>query len=123
MLKLEHGSSAVGVSLVSTKEELIKRYRETTTLLKDEDDFGGIGLGFGNEMFVTEFHKGSEHDIDLVLFDRKLVAAYISDNGPTNIPSFTGTFWLEACSWLLLSCGLRDVEVPNFLLHLALKNI
>ncbi|WAR19234.1 LOW QUALITY PROTEIN: CRNS1-like protein [Mya arenaria] len=91
MLKLEHGSSAVGVNLVKNKDELVKKYAETTSLLQNEDDFGGIGLGFGNDMFVMEYYEGSEHDIDLIMYDRKLVAAFISDNGPTNVPSFTET--------------------------------
>ncbi|XP_052814341.1 carnosine synthase 1-like isoform X2 [Mya arenaria] len=91
MLKLEHGSSAVGVSLVKNKDELQKKYAETTSLLQSEEDFHGIGLGFGNEMFAMESHEGSEHDIDIVIFDRKLVAAFISDKGPTNIPSFIET--------------------------------
>lgn len=91
ILKLEHGSSAVGVTIVNNKEEMMDKYEKISHALCKDEDYGGIGLGFGNSMLAMEFFGGSEHDIDVVIYDRKLVAAFISDNGPTNIPSFTET--------------------------------
>ncbi|XP_075698268.1 carnosine synthase 1 [Rhinoderma darwinii] len=41
---------------------------------------------------LAEYITGSEHDVDLVLgFNGRLLAAYISDNGPTLLPGFTET--------------------------------
>ncbi|XP_052236918.1 carnosine synthase 1-like isoform X2 [Dreissena polymorpha] len=91
MLKLEHGNSAIGVSLVSSAEELRKQHRAITDCLRKEADHPGVGLGHGAEMLVMEYHGGSEHDVDIVIYGNKLVGAFISDNGPTNFPSFTET--------------------------------
>ncbi|KAM4033407.1 carnosine synthase 1 [Anomaloglossus baeobatrachus] len=41
---------------------------------------------------LAEYITGSEHDVDLVLgFNGRLLAAYVSDNGPTLLPGFTET--------------------------------
>ncbi|XP_060602022.1 carnosine synthase 1-like isoform X2 [Ruditapes philippinarum] len=91
ILKLEHGSSAVGVSVVKNEDEIRKKYQDISELFRDESDFPGIGLGHDNTMVAMEYHKGSEHDVDVILYDRKLVGAFISDNGPTRYPYFTET--------------------------------
>lgn len=94
ILKLEHGSSAVGVCLVNNVTELQNKTTYILETLHSEEDYPGIGLGFDNSLVLTEFHDGSEHDVDIVLFERKLVAAFISDNGPTNEPLFLG-LWIS----------------------------
>lgn len=38
-----------------------------------------------------KYLEGTEHDIDVVLFNRKLVAAFVSDNAPTKKGFFTET--------------------------------
>jgi len=38
-----------------------------------------------------KYLEGTEHDVDLVIFQRRLVAAYISDNGPTRKGRLTET--------------------------------
>ncbi|XP_053385384.1 carnosine synthase 1-like isoform X2 [Mercenaria mercenaria] len=91
ILKLEHGSSAVGVSVVKDEEEIRKKYHQISECLQTESDYPGIGLGHDNTMVAMEYHKGSEHDVDVILYDRKLVGAFISDNGPTRRPYFTET--------------------------------
>ncbi|XP_040290571.1 carnosine synthase 1 [Bufo bufo] len=41
---------------------------------------------------LAEYITGSEHDVDLVMgFNGRLLAAYVSDNGPTLLPGFTET--------------------------------
>ncbi|XP_075439900.1 carnosine synthase 1 isoform X2 [Ascaphus truei] len=43
-------------------------------------------------LLLSEYVTGSEHDVDLVLGPRgQLLAAYVSDNGPTLLPGFTET--------------------------------
>ena len=53
-------------------------------------------------MVIMKVIKGTEHDVDLVIFERKLLAAYVSDNGPTRPGSFTET---AAC---MPSCLRQD---------------
>jgi carnosine synthase len=91
VLKLEYGSSAVGVKMVRDKADAVATYKMITTELTSEEDHPGIGLGHGNDMMVMDYISGTEHDIDIVIFKRKLVAAYVSDNGPTRPGSFTET--------------------------------
>jgi len=91
ILKLAHGSSGVGVTLLTSLTDLQNKTEYIFENLDKEDDFPGIGLGFDNSMVLTKFHEGSEHDVDVVIFKRKLVGAFISDNGPTNKPYFTET--------------------------------
>lgn len=91
VLKLEYGSSAVGVKPVKTRLECINEYTNLKANLKYEDDHPGVGLGYGNDMLLMELLVGTEHDVDIVIFDRQLVAAFISDNGPTSKGSCTET--------------------------------
>lgn len=92
-MKLEHGSSAVGVSVVKDEVELKNKHHEISESLQTNSDFPGIGLGHDNSMIAMEFHTGSEHDVDVIMYDRKLVGAFISDNGPTRRPYFTGNLY------------------------------
>lgn len=91
VLKLEHGSSAVGVKLVNDIEECHKEYENIQDKLRVEADHPGIGLGYGNSMQLMEFIEGTEHDIDIIIYKRKLIGAFVSDNGPTRMNSFTET--------------------------------
>ncbi|KAK3586593.1 hypothetical protein CHS0354_027730 [Potamilus streckersoni] len=91
IMKLEYGSSAVGVTLVRNPEEMEKKYKEIRAVLQKPDDYFGIGLGHGNSLMVMEYLVGTEHDVDIVLHERKLVGAFVSDNGPTRGKTFTET--------------------------------
>ncbi|XP_072042191.1 carnosine synthase 1-like [Amphiura filiformis] len=80
-------------------------------------------------MLLMEYLDGSEHAIDVVIFERKLVAAFLSDIGPTNYPSYTGTVTLmpsnlpsdkqaqlvtaayQCCNEIGLSNGVFNVEM------------
>ncbi|KAM4636149.1 carnosine synthase 1 [Discoglossus pictus] len=45
-----------------------------------------------SSLLLSEYITGSEHDVDLVLGPSgRLLAAYVSDNGPTMLPGFTET--------------------------------
>ncbi|NWV16574.1 CRNS1 synthase, partial [Origma solitaria] len=90
--------------------------------LRDDADHPGIGLGWGNAMLLMEYVPGTEHDVDLVVFEGRLLGAWVSDNGPTRVPAFLETAAclpsclpadrqaqlvraaLECCR----ACGLRD---------------
>ncbi|XP_062594790.1 carnosine synthase 1-like [Saccostrea cucullata] len=91
VLKLEFGSSAVGVKLCHDLDECTMYFNSLQNQLTCEADFPGIGLGHGNSMMVMKWLRGTEHDVDLVIYKRKLIAAFVSDNGPTRPGSFTET--------------------------------
>ncbi|KAL3855360.1 hypothetical protein ACJMK2_014575 [Sinanodonta woodiana] len=91
VMKLEYGSSAVGVVLVKNAEELEEKYLELSTTFQKDEDYFGIGLGHGNTVMVMEYIGGTEHDVDLIIFEGRLVAAFVSDNGPTRDKTFTET--------------------------------
>jgi len=38
-----------------------------------------------------DYIGGTEHDVDVIIYKRKLVGAFVSDNGPTRLPKFTET--------------------------------
>lgn len=90
VLKLDHGSSAVGVKLVRTKEEAISEYNNIINTV-NEDVHPGSGLTFDTSVTLMEYIDGSEHDIDLVMWDGVVLASFVTDNGPTRLPYFTET--------------------------------
>ncbi|XP_058876129.1 carnosine synthase 1-like [Acipenser ruthenus] len=122
VMKLEYGSGAVGAKRVDSAEECQAHFEKISSDLREETDYPGIGLGWGNAMTLMEYLSGTEHDVDLVLFDGQKVAAFISDNGPTRVPGFTETAaampsylrpdkraqLVEAALRCCLGCGLTD---------------
>ncbi|GAB1609406.1 carnosine synthase 1-like [Argonauta hians] len=86
VLKLEYGSSAVGVKLIQNEEECHCYYQELSDL-----SVHGVGLGLGNSFLLMDYLHGTEHDVDIIIYKRKLIAAFVSDNGPTRVPNFTET--------------------------------
>ncbi|XP_072041224.1 carnosine synthase 1-like [Amphiura filiformis] len=129
ILKLEYASGAVGVNMCKNEDDVRKTYTALTNSLCAMESEYEIGLGFGNTMLLMEYLDGSEHDIDVVIFERKLVAAFVSDNGPTNYPSYTETVALmpsnlpsdkqaqlvmaayQCCNKIGLSNGVYNVEM------------
>lgn len=91
VMKLEFGSSAVGVTLVQDVTQCHKEWGKIQDELHSESSHPGIGLGHGNSMLLMDYITGTEHDIDIVIYRRKLIGAYVSDNGPTRLPRFTET--------------------------------
>uniref|UniRef100_A0A2R9AMQ2 Carnosine synthase 1 n=1 Tax=Pan paniscus TaxID=9597 RepID=A0A2R9AMQ2_PANPA len=122
VMKLEFGAGAVGVRLVEDAPQCHEHFSRITRDLQGEADHPGIGLGWGNAMLLMEFVEGTEHDVDLVLFGGRLLAAFVSDNGPTRLPGFTETAacmptglapeqeaqMVQAAFRCCLGCGLLD---------------
>nr|XP_020022708.1 carnosine synthase 1 isoform X3 [Castor canadensis] len=122
VMKLEFGSGAVGVQLVKDGPQCHEHFSRIARDLQGEADHPGIGLGWGNAMLLMEFVEGTEHDVDLVLFGGRLLAAFVSDNGPTKLPGFTETAacmptvlapeqeaqMVQAAFRCCLGCGLLD---------------
>lgn len=82
VIKLDTGSASFGVEVIQTEEELIARYEEYKSYIQTATQYGS-GLGFNYKIFVTPYLQGSEHDVDIIMFDGELVAGYVTDNGPT----------------------------------------
>ena len=86
VLKLEFGSGAVGVKHVRTVQEAVQHVQHVRDTLRSELDHPGVGLGHGRCLVMMPRLQGSEHDVDVVLFQGHLMAAFVSDNGPTRLP-------------------------------------
>ncbi|XP_004618528.1 carnosine synthase 1 [Sorex araneus] len=122
VMKLEFGAGAVGVRLVEDASQCHEHFSRIARDLRGEEDHPGIGLGWGNAMLLMEFVEGTEHDVDLVVFGGRLLAAFVSDNGPTRLPGFTETAarmptglareqeaqLVQAAFRCCLGCGLLD---------------
>ncbi|XP_076971660.1 carnosine synthase 1 [Tamandua tetradactyla] len=122
VMKLEFGAGAVGVRLVEDVSQCHEHFSRIARDLQGEADHPGIGLGWGNAMLLMEFVEGTEHDVDLVVFGGRLLAAFVSDNGPTRLPGFTETAacmptglapeqeaqLVQAAFRCCLGCGLLD---------------
>ncbi|XP_078502639.1 carnosine synthase 1-like [Lissotriton helveticus] len=122
VLKLESGCGAVAAKMVQNKEQCHQYYEHISGILKAESDCPGIGLSCGNAMVLMEHVSGSEHDVDIIIYDGQLMGAFVSDNGPTRVPNFTETAaclptylppdkeaqLVMAAYQSCLSCGLID---------------
>ncbi|KAJ8015335.1 hypothetical protein DPEC_G00025050 [Dallia pectoralis] len=122
IMKLEYGAGAVGVRKVGSLEESLAHFERIGGDLREETDYPGIGLCWGNAMTLMEYVGGTEHDVDLVLYEGRLEAAFVSDNGPTRAPAFTETAaqmpsglaadkrvqLIHAAYHACLGCSLRD---------------
>jgi hypothetical protein len=85
ILKLEYGNSGIGVRLISELDEAVEHIKHVERALLAEDH-PGTGLGHGKTMILTECLRGTEHTVDVVMFKGRLLAAFISDNGPACMP-------------------------------------
>ncbi|KAF1584944.1 Carnosine synthase 1, partial [Eudyptes moseleyi] len=120
--KLEFGAGGVGVRLVESAGQCHEHAARLWRDLRDDADHPGIGLGWGNAMLLMEYVPGTEHDVDLVVFEGRLLGAWVSDNGPTRLPAFLETAaclpsclpadrqaqLVRAALQCCLACGLRD---------------
>ncbi|XP_062460811.1 carnosine synthase 1 [Pezoporus occidentalis] len=120
--KLEFGAGGVGVKLVENPEQCHEHAARLWRDLREDSDHPGIGLGWGNAMLLMEYVPGTEHDVDLVLFEGRLMGAWVSDNGPTRLPACLETAaclpsclppdrqaqLVRAALQCCLACGLRD---------------
>ncbi|XP_045172765.2 carnosine synthase 1-like isoform X2 [Mercenaria mercenaria] len=91
ILKLDNGSGATGACVVESRVELKREFCQITSSLRNDSDFPGIGLTHGNSMMTMEFYGGTEHNVDVIIYDNKLIAAFITDSGITRRPYFIAT--------------------------------
>lgn len=53
MMKLEHGSSAIGACVVRNSTQLVEQMERIQEDLRQNSDFPGIGLGHSNAVMVS----------------------------------------------------------------------
>jgi carnosine synthase len=82
VIKVDTGSASFGVEIIRTSEDLLHKFEDYKKYLETSPQYGA-GLTFDYKIFVAPYLQGSEHDVDLVMFNGELVGAYLSDNGPT----------------------------------------
>lgn len=93
VLRFRFGSSAVGTRVVRSRAEAVAEALRLEALVSDtaraDALYGGCGFRYGNpgsRLMLAEFVDGTEHDVDLLLFDGELVDAWVTDNGETDVP-------------------------------------
>ncbi|XP_013388997.2 carnosine synthase 1-like [Lingula anatina] len=90
ILKPVYGSSSFGVYLVKDEKECLKSFDAVQKILKAEDE-KALVICNGNEMHLAEYALGTRHGVDIVMFRGKILAAFISDCGPSRFPLFIET--------------------------------
>ncbi|XP_060082534.1 carnosine synthase 1-like [Ylistrum balloti] len=78
--KPEHGANGKGVMMFWNKEEYEDVYQKLENTLKD-----------GHSIMLMEYFDGTEHDIEVIIYQGEVLAAIVSDNGPTMPGSFVET--------------------------------
>lgn len=112
VIKLDTGSASFGVEVIQAEEELLARFEDYKSYIQTATQ-NGAGLSFNYKIFVTPYLQGSEHDVDLIMFDGELVAGYVTDNGPT-MPTL--------CKEMTeIMPSLLDKEKQENLIHAAWK--
>nr|KAG5708550.1 hypothetical protein BaRGS_032971 [Batillaria attramentaria] len=86
VLKLEFGSGGFGVKHVRNVEEARDFVQYVQNNLRSEEDHPGVGLGHGQSFVLMPRLMGTEHNVDVVMFDGHLMAAFVTDHGPTHVP-------------------------------------
>lgn len=81
ILKFEYGSSGAGIRRVISREEVAEHIQLIPKTLLHID-----GISHGGCMVLMPRLVGSEHDVELVMFEGKLQAAFVVDMGPTTPP-------------------------------------
>lgn len=141
IMKFEYGSGAFCVKMVNSLDDCKNYFSEFQTKygsksnmkLYDagkENVFNDLGLAFGNSFVLMEYLEGTQHNVNLILFEDELAMAFAHDNGPTrNCINFQETSEsfpsslsedkkdglvlaaFECCKAIGLSSGVFNVEL------------
>ena len=91
VMKPEYGASAIGVLLVQDIQQCHDNWNIIQAEMQDVKNYNGIGDGYESTMVLMDYVGGTEHDVDIVIHNRQLITAFVTDNGPTRLPKFTET--------------------------------
>merc|ERR1712023_272412 len=72
-------------------EQAVHEFESMDAALKSDLDSDWTGLSFDGNVFLMEYLDGTEHDVDICMFNGELVVACVTDNGPTRLPYFNET--------------------------------
>ncbi|XP_072041147.1 carnosine synthase 1-like [Amphiura filiformis] len=129
IFKHDYASSAVSARICKDEDDVRTAYTAITNNVHTNADTYGIGVGNSNTILLMDYLDGSEHHIDCVVFERRLIAAFITDNGRNNNPAYTDTITLlpsnlpsdkqgqlvnaayQCCTVIGLSNGVYNVEM------------
>ncbi|XP_076091699.1 carnosine synthase 1-like [Mytilus galloprovincialis] len=78
VMKPENGCCGAGVKRITD----LKQFKVT---------YENEALTHGNNFTLMEFIEGTQHGIELILFQRELIASFVTDYGPTRKDRFTET--------------------------------
>ncbi|XP_021365290.1 carnosine synthase 1-like [Mizuhopecten yessoensis] len=78
--KPNNSAHANGVMLIRKEDEGRHLYKKLATLLED-----------GKSMMLMEYFDGTEHDIEVIIYQGEIIAAIVSNNGPTRPGCFVET--------------------------------
>ncbi|XP_064614479.1 carnosine synthase 1-like [Liolophura sinensis] len=87
VMKPEYGAGSIGVKLLDNIGSCYAFYDQAQWYMKTENDFPGVC--HGTSMLLMDYLVGTEHGVDVVIYDKKLVTAFVHDKGPTRLPTFT----------------------------------
>nr|KAG5708547.1 hypothetical protein BaRGS_032968 [Batillaria attramentaria] len=88
VMKIEFGSGGVGVKHVRNVEEARDFAQYVQNNLRSDEDYPRVGLSHadGHCLAMMPRLMGTEHNVDVVMFDGHLMAAFVTDHGPTHVP-------------------------------------
>ncbi|MBN3321181.1 CRNS1 synthase, partial [Atractosteus spatula] len=120
-VKLEQSSGGMGVKIVENSLQCQQHFKSLKWDLKGTT-YHMINKGFKNEPFLMEFISGPRYVVDLIIFQGKLLAAFVSDRGPPGLSYFFNT------SHIMPTCLCPEKETQLAIaayqccLHCGLKN-
>ncbi|XP_066579534.1 carnosine synthase 1 [Amia ocellicauda] len=82
VMKLEYGEGGLGVKMVENPQQCEEFYDS----IKQQKDL--FSLGITPEVMLMEYVGGEKHVVDLIIFCGKLLAAFVSDYGPSGSQYF-----------------------------------
>ncbi|XP_069047170.1 carnosine synthase 1-like [Lepisosteus oculatus] len=120
-VKLEKGSGGMGVKIVENSLQCQQHFKSLKWDLKGTT-YHMINKGFKNEPLLMEFISGPRYVVDLIIFQGKLLAAFVSDCGPPGLSYVFNT------SHIMPTCLCPEKETQLAIaayqccLHCGLKN-
>ncbi|XP_064614478.1 carnosine synthase 1-like [Liolophura sinensis] len=88
VMKPEYSAGSIGVKLLDNIGSCYAFYDQAQRHMKT-DHKNIPGVCHGTSMLLMDYVVGTEHGVDVVIYDKKLVTAFIHDKGPTRLPTFT----------------------------------
>ena len=80
IMKISTGAGATGATSILNNQELIDSYNKIKDLLRVVPLDSPYGVNFEPKIFISDFYKGSEHDLDIIMCEGKCILGVFSDN-------------------------------------------